>query len=119
MRAREKRYRDKIQAEGRRQVAMWLDGTVVGELKRLADAHDLRGMGEAVSMLVELHKAQERVLELDAPPVKEADRDRCEARNLRGGRCKNKTKLVVEVQGLEYGACSRHRENFVPYEDVN
>ena len=57
MREREKKWRKKTQAQGRKQIACWLDGDTYQALQALIQAHNLRGMGEAIRLLVDSHQA--------------------------------------------------------------
>ena len=34
----------------------------------------------------------------------------------KGNRCRSQTVWTVEVNGVEYGSCSRHYKNFTPHE---
>ena len=66
MREREKKWWKKTQAEGRKQVACWLDGDTYQALQELIQAHNLRGMGEAIRLLVDQHQGPQESPQADA-----------------------------------------------------
>ncbi len=139
MREREKKWRKKTQAQGRKQIARWLDGDTYQALQALIQAYNLRGMGEAIRLLVDSHQAAQTSVQgrdsedlgqsnqTQAEPGQAAsalqertpDTQRCECRTSTGRRCRNKTTVIIKVRvngGIgEFGSCKRHVRDFEPY----
>lgn len=120
MREREKKWREKTRDEGRKQIACWLDGDTYLALQALVQSHNLRGMGEAIRLLVDDWQSssaqQQPQVDLEVgKPGRQPDLKRCECRTARGTRCKSKAQWMVEYKGQEYGVCTRHQKGFKPF----
>jgi len=66
----------------------------------------------------QIAQSQNATLHSQTTP-RQYDRDRCECRTSIGGRCRNHTAVIVQIDGREYGACKIHdRYDFVPVREV-
>jgi hypothetical protein len=54
---RERRWHQKAREQGRKQVSFWLDGDTYQALQAIVAEHGLRGMGEAIRLLVDRRQA--------------------------------------------------------------
>ncbi len=143
MREREQKWRQKTKDQGRKQIACWLDGETHQSLQILIQENNLRGIADAMRLLVASHQAvqeppqlaqtlevnQDKPSTLDAttqprqdvPAIidRQPDTKRCECRTSAGGRCRNKTAEIVKARvdgGIgEFGSCKRHVLYFEPW----
>jgi hypothetical protein len=136
---REKRWRQKARERGRKQIAVWLDGQTYEALQEIVEGNKLRGMGEAIRLLVHTRQtaqktpqsapkrtgwktsttpapAHERVLE------RQPDLERCECKTARGRggaaagtrpwRLSRSSPVRVSASS---GPVKRHKLNFAPW----
>ncbi len=96
----------KLKAQGRRQVACWLNYDAYQGLQSLIQIHPLRGIGETLRLLVENHQGTQ---EIPSMPDKHADHMRCAYRTTDGRQCPHKAISTIRVflcgRLVEYGIC--------------
>ncbi len=68
MREREKLRRERVKKGGSKQISVWLDADTYQALQALIQAQTLRGMGEAIRLLVDNHQAAQNAPQAASEP---------------------------------------------------